>query len=163
MMERVPNPSISQSFGQPAKSKMRFRWKLWLSLASPIMIVAGFILFFLHLQSEYLPLATAAAKHLHEQIEAGEDAQIYSNAAPAFRAALSRDSTFQFLTRVRRKLGKCQYSGPITWQANSTFVVVTYHEKCSNGDADETLKWSIVSSSALLVSMNVSSPALLSD
>jgi hypothetical protein len=136
-------------------------------LALPVFFVGGCSIFFFRASSKYVPIAAAASSHLHEQMARGEDAQIYDNADPAFRAALSRDTSLKFFDRVRRKLGKCEYAKPTSWRANSatngTFVTLAYRAQCSNGDANETLTWRIVDGTALLVGLAVHSPLLLTD
>ena len=165
----MTNPSEStteSNVAYPPTSKP-FRWTLWLTLSSPILFIGGCSIFFFQASSKYLPSAKTASSHLHEQLARGEDAQVYANADPALRTALPNDTAFKFLARVRRKLGKCEYTGPNSWLANSnsdgTFVTLTYHDRCSNGEADETLVWRIVDGNASLVSMNVNSPLLLTD
>ena len=110
---------------------------------------------------------SAAATILHERMERGEDVLIYAEADPGFQSALPRDTALRFLSRVHRKLGKCQYVGPTTWRVNSmptgTFVVVSYHDNCSNGAADENLTWRITSGEPSLLGFNVNSPLLLTD
>ncbi len=166
MFEIDPNLSIRQS-GPFIALKKPFRWRLWLALGSPLLFIGGFVIFFFHLKSEYLPRVTAASDRLHEEREHGEDGQIYFNADEAFRAALPQDTALRYLGRVRRKLGPCQYSGPTTWRVDSntnrTLVMVGYHDQCLNGEADETLTWRVADQSALLVGMNVNSPVLLTD
>ncbi len=80
---------------------------------------------------------------------------------------MSKDIGIKFLRRVRRKLGRCQYLGPTSWSVNASqngaIVVLIYHEKCSNGEGDETLTWRVLGRSAFLVGLSVNSPVLLTD
>jgi hypothetical protein len=125
------------------------------------------VVFIVRVKSRYVPSATAASAHLHEQIEYGGSEQIFSAADAAFKTALPYDVAIKFLARVHRKLGNCQYSGPTTWRVsasqNGTIVVLTYHERCSSGEADETLTWRVVDGLVSLVGLNVNSPILLTD
>jgi hypothetical protein len=43
----------------------------------------------------------------HGQMDRGEYAAIYDNAAKAFQTSATRDQLIGFLTRVNRKMGKC--------------------------------------------------------
>ena len=159
--------SITPGPVPPAVEKRPFRWKLWLTLSSPLLLAGAVIAFLWHVRSEYIPKVNAAAGILHERMEKGEDLLIYSEADPGFQSALPKDTALRFLSRVHRKLGNCQYAGPTTWQVNSTpagtFVLVRYHENCSNGAADENLTWRIVNGSASLYGFNVNSALLLTD
>lgn len=161
------NVSITPGPIPPLVEKRPFRWKLWLTLCSPLLIAGAIAIFLLHVRSEYIPRVDAAASLLHERMERGEDVLIYAEADPGFQSALPRDTALSFLSRVHRKLGKCQYVGPTTWGVNSTpnstFVVIRYHESCSNGAADENLTWRIVNGSPALFGFNVNSPLLLTD
>jgi hypothetical protein len=145
----------------------QIRWRLWLFIASPFLLMGGCSSFFFHARSAYLPAAVAASSHLHEQLARGEEAQIYANADPSFQVALLSATALKFFARIRRKLGSCQYSGPTTWSANTdqsgTYVTVVYHDQCSNGSGDETLRWKLEDDAARLVFINVNSPEMLTD
>lgn len=163
-------PDISLSAhnrGRSPQARRSFRWRLWLALASPFLFVALLVVFLVRVKSKYVPSATTASARLHEQLDHSGYEQIYSAADDAFKTTLSKDMAIKFLARVHRKLGSCQYSGPTTWQVNGsqngTIVVLTYHERCSSGEADETLTWRVVDGSVFLVGLNVNSPILLTD
>ena len=159
-----PHLSLTQSDSLSSGSKP-FRWKLWLTLASPVIFIGGFVIFFFHAKSTYLPMVISASSHLHEQLRLGQEQQIYANADSAFQTAQPSDSTLKFLAGVRRKLGTCRYSGPTNWTVNSnasgTFVTVTYDEQCSNGAANETLTWRITNGATLLTGMHVNSSVFI--
>ncbi len=162
-----PELSITGADAISLRWYRRIRWKLWLFIASPFVFMGGCSLILFHAKSAYLPTAIAASARLHEQLGRGDGAQIYADADPAFRAALTPNTAASFLARVRRKLGTCQYSGPTGWNVNTdssgTFVTVIYRDQCTNGDGDETLRWKIYDGEAHLIAINVNSPLLLTD
>jgi hypothetical protein len=162
-----PGLSITSADTISVPAYKRFRWRLWLFVASPFLFMGACSIIVFHAKSAYLPAAIAASSHLHEQLAHGEDAQIYTNADPSFQNALPAATALRFFARIRRKLGPCQYSGPRTWSANTnssgTLITVVYHERCSNGSGDETLRWKMGDGAVRLVYMNVNSPELLTD
>jgi hypothetical protein len=162
-----PELSITSADRTSVPWHRRFRWRLWLFVASPFLFMGACSVIVFHAKSAYLPAAVAASTHLHEQLRRGEAAQIYADADPAFQASLPLNATLGFLGRVRRKLGVCQYSEPTGWNVNTdssgTFVTPAYHEQCSNGDGDETLRWKIYDRAAHLMAISVNSPLLLTD
>jgi hypothetical protein len=151
--------------------RTRFRWRLWVAAMSPLVFVAACSLFFFHARSTYLPLAEAASARLHWQLEAGQGEEVYRDADTTFQQAMPADVASKFFGRLRRKLGNCQYAGPVGWQINSTpagtFIAVTYRETCSRGAGEELLTWRIgkgaASNLVKLVGMHVNSPVLLTD
>ena len=162
-----PELSITTADTVSVPAYKRIRWRLWLFVASPFLLMGGCSLFFFHARSAYLPAAVAASSHLHEQLARGEDGEIYENADASFQTALPRPTAVKFFARIRRKLGSCQYSGPITWAANTdqsgTFVTIVYHEQCSSGTEMRRLRWKLEDGAAHLVFMNVNSPEMLTD
>jgi hypothetical protein len=162
-----PELSITNADTISVPAYKRIRWRLWLFIASPFLLMGGCSLFFFHARSTYLPAAVEASSQLHEELARGEEAQIYENADLSFQNALPAPTALKFFARIRRKLGVCQYSGPTGWNANAdssgTFVTMTYHEQCSNGSGDETLRWKLDNGSARLVYFNVNSPEMLTD
>ena len=162
-----PGLSITQADIVRVPWHIRFRWRLWLFVASPFLFMGGCSLILFHAKSTYLPSVMEASSLLHEQLARGEIRQIFLSADPAFQAAMPATTTLQFLTRVRRKLGACQYTGPTSWSVNTnssgTFVTVFYHGQCANGAADETLRWKVEAGVAHLMAMHMNSPLLLTD
>ncbi len=162
-----PGLSITTADTISVPAYKRIRWRLWLFIASPFLFMGACSIIVFHAKSAYLPTAITASSHLHEQLAHGEEAQIYANADPSFQTALPVATALKFFARIRRKLGLCQYSGPTTWSANTdqsgTFVTVVYHDQCSNGSGDETLRWKLDNGTARLVYFNVNSPEMLTD
>jgi hypothetical protein len=162
-----PELSITSADEISIPAYKRIRWRLWLFVASPFIVMGGCSLILFHAKSTYMPAAVAASSRLHEELARGQMAQIYADADPAFQAAATANTTLGFLARVRRKLGVCQYSGPTGWNVNTDtsgiFVTVIYRAKCTNGDGDETLRWKFYDGAAHLMAINVNSPLLLTD
>jgi hypothetical protein len=160
-------PIVPGNGASSTPRKKSYRWKLGLTLTSPILLIGACSVYLLHIRSVYFPRVAAASVHLHELIERGDSAEIYSTADAAFQRSFPGDSAAKFLARIRRKLGNCQYSEPTSWSVNSTpagtFVVVSYQEQCTYGDGKETLTWRVRPNSVSLVGMVVDSPALLTD
>lgn len=140
---------------------VRAPWKLWLLITSAVITAAVLVevIFFVRSMSNVLPAVTASSIHFNEQLERGEDEAIYANSDESFRMAWPKDQAFKFFDRLRTKRGRCEYVGPTQWQVNTngagTFVTVTYHQRCSNGEADEKLIWSITGKSVQLDSMDM--------
>jgi hypothetical protein len=138
-----------------------------LTLASPLVLLGGWLIFFHHAQSALLPVAMSASDRFHEEFASGETSRIWTDADEAFRSGQSAETVTKFIARVRRKLGPCHSSEPTGWNwisnANGTFVTVKYTDRCANGSADERLVWRVVDREALLVSIDFASPLLLTD
>ena len=133
----------------------RWRWKLWLALLSPIVLIAIAFAYFKYVQRVYLPVVTASADTFHVRFEHGEDDAIYQDADPALQAAMTADAEHQFFNRIRKKLGPCtSYAGPQRLLArtttNGTFVTTTYKGQCINGAINETFTWRLTGSRATL-------------
>jgi hypothetical protein len=162
-----PGLSITSADTSPVPWHKRMRWRLWLFIASPFLFMGACSIVLFHAKSTYLPTAVAASSRLHERLERGDAGQIYMDADPAFQTAMPANTALGFLARVHRKLGACQYSGPRGWNVNTdssgTYVTVVYHEQCTNGAGDETLRWSIYGGTAHLLAIDVNSPLLLTD
>ena len=114
------------------------RSKVWLAISLPVLILILFV-FVAFLKSRYLPETTAAALRFHDQLQQGQIEQIYSDASPAFKASLPKESAVRILEQIHGKMGHCAYSGPMNWfvstNSRGTFVTTRYRANCSNGEA----------------------------
>src|ERR1043166_2281799 len=89
------------------------RWKIWLALSSPVLLLGLAFGYLKYSQQKYLPIVMAVTNVFHARLAGGEDSLIYREADPAWKAALSEDAEQKFFSRIRRKLGACSYSGPL--------------------------------------------------
>jgi len=136
-------------------SGARWRWKLWLALLSPVVLIIIAFTYLKYVQARYVPVVAASADTFHARFERGEDDAIYQEADPAWQSAMTADAEHQFFNRVRRKLGPCtSYAGPQRLLArtttNGTFVTTTYRGQCTNGALNETFTWRLTGSRATL-------------
>ena len=150
---------------QPDRSKP---WRLWLFLASPIILLMIGLGYCEYGRRTYLPAAVSATDLFHLRLARGEDALIYQEADPAFKARLTEDTEHAFFSRVRRKLGACSYTGPAAWSVTTnhwgTQVRLIYQGRCTNGLVREVLIWRVLDGQkAALMGFSADSSALLTD
>ena len=112
--------------------------------------------------------AEAATQTFHERLDAKAYAEIYADAAPAFRAATSEPVFAGFMARIDRKLGPCRkpVKTPL-WRFNAgtggTTLAQGYRRACANGELEETVTILVADGQARLLRYDANSPLLLTD
>ena len=103
----------------------------------------------------------------HQLMDRGEFGAIYDTAANGFQASLNRDVAVGFLSRVSRKMGKCDTAtvGLAAYRTSlaGTFVTTRASRGCTNGKIEEQFVWTMNRGKATLFGYNANSPALLTD
>ena len=111
--------------------------------------------------------AIRASTVFHLLMDRGEYAAIYDTAARGFQQSISRDVLMRFLSRVSRKVGKCQGAnvgfGGYVANTSGTYVTTTASRTCANGPLSEQFVWLMVGGKAILLQYNANSPLLLTD
>lgn len=110
-------------------------------------------------------LGRAGVTRFHQEMDAGQFDQIYSEAAPAFRGATTHDDFIAFISGAHRKLGDTQDPTEtgfnVYWTTSGTTsgtqVVLSYQTKFQKGTATETFTWRITDGKLALVGYQVNS------
>lgn len=161
------NPiEVLKSF--PPTPKRRPRWRLGLTIVSPVVLALAALSYCGFAKVKYGPIAAVATDTFHRQFTLSQDSLIYSAADKTWTTAIDADTQHRFFARIRRKLGKCSYNGPLSWNANTgstgTYITLIYQAQCANGPMNETFVWRINSGrSATLVAYQANSKLLLPD
>jgi len=107
--------------------------------------------------------ASAAARHFHEQLNAGQYEQIYAEADPAFDVPAKHDRLVKFLGEVHAKLGDAtsEKLTNINLQVNADghFVVGTFSTTFEKGTAREEIVWRRDDNTLRLYRYNINSDA----
>jgi hypothetical protein len=86
-------------------------------------------------KKKFLPLATEAVGQFHSRFRQGQDDLIYDEADAGWWKATDRATSEKFFSRLRRKLGTCEYSWPLGWRVDTnttgTFISLGYQAACS--------------------------------
>lgn len=106
-----------------------------------------------------------AVVQFHNQFNAGQYHQIYSQSDEGFRKATSEADTLAWFEAVRRKLGTVRNSNQTGWHVNATpngtMVTLAFDVEFSEGKATEQFVFHIAGDKALLLNYNVNSPLLI--
>jgi hypothetical protein len=150
------------------ESRPRRRWRLWLTISSPFILICVAIVYYRLAARHYAPAAEAATAIFHQRFHSGQDAAIYSDAGIEWTSGISLESQKAFFGRVRRKLGPCSYRGPLSRfvnvSSNGVVVSLRYRAECSNGPMLEIFTWRVKSDqTSELISYQAMSKLLLSD
>jgi hypothetical protein len=131
-----------------------------------ILISAVLALYGCSLSADYGE-ARKAGDSFHSLVDSGEYAAIYDGASKGFQQSLSRDQLIGFLSRVNRKMGKCEaavitFGGYVTSTSGAS-VTMNSSRVCANGKLTELFVWRIVGGKATLLRYTANSPLLLTD
>lgn len=109
-----------------------------------------------------VPVASAAADHFHEQLDAGSFDAIYAESDRLMKNASSAKSFTLFLSEVHNKLGDFKSAETPGWNdqvtTNGHFVTLIYHSKYERGAADENFVFRIDGGRATLVGYRLTTP-----
>ncbi len=106
-------------------------------------------------------IGRAGVTRFHQEMDAGQFDQIYSEAAPDLRSATTHDDFIAFMSGAHRKLGNTQDPTEtgfnVNWTTSGTQVVLGYQTKFQNAAATETFTWRITNGKLALVGYHVNS------
>ena len=106
-----------------------------------------------------------AVTQFHNQINAAQYHEIYSQSDEGFRKASSEADTVALFEAVRRKLGSVKNSNQVGWHVNATptgtIVSLTYEVEFSEGKGTEQFVFHVSGDRALLFNYSVNSPLLI--
>ena len=109
--------------------------------------------------------AERAVEKFHNQLNAGQFQQIYSESDEAFRKAVTEEQALQLFEAVRKKLGTVQQAKLSGWHVNATTggtaVTLGYDVDFSEGKGTEQFVYNVTGDKALLFNYNVNSPLLI--
>jgi hypothetical protein len=110
-----------------------------------------------------------AVQHLHALLDAGNGAQIVTEADPLFTSETSAAVATQFFRDLHAKFGGVRSSSLNTWIVNqqlatevrATFLRMDYRTQFAVGPATETFTWRIDGDRMLLAGYHIDSAAVL--
>jgi hypothetical protein len=109
--------------------------------------------------------AEKAVEKFHNQLNAGQYHQIYTESDEGFRKGVTEETTTALFDAVRRKLGTVQQAKTTGWHVNAntggTFVTLSYTVDFSEGKAVEQFVYKVSDGKALLFNYNINSPLLI--
>jgi hypothetical protein len=130
--------------------------RLVLSLILFVIICLGSVRF---VKSHYLSMAIAAAAVFHRQLSQHQVLEVYANADEGFRSGATLSSVVERVDGVGKRLGDCNYAGPVAWSVSASprgvYVVTKYRGHCALGSCEETLNWHVVDGTARLASLTI--------
>jgi len=131
-------------------------------------IASGYLLLLMSCSiNQYSSMAQAAADEFHRRLEAKEDDRIFTEATPAFRKAISAETSRGYFARIRRKLGMPRFSQLTNIQVNhtpsGTLIAARFRTTFDRGDAEEIFTWSVQDGSPRLAEYFINSALLLTD
>jgi hypothetical protein len=110
-------------------------------------------------------IAEAAVIQFHNQYNAGQFRQIYTQADETFKKYGSSADFISLLEALSRKLGTMKQSAQSGWHVEATtigtIVTLDYHVEFSKGKGTERFIFRVSGDKALLRNYNVNSPLLL--
>jgi uncharacterized protein DUF4019 len=110
------------------------------------------------------PVSTeVATQDFRARFAHGEFAQVYSSAAPEFRADLDQALFVRAMQKMSRKLGPLQSAKEVAVKKvrnSDDKIVFEYQSQFANGDATERFVWRNDGGQTLLVGYQVNSKAL---
>jgi hypothetical protein len=110
-------------------------------------------------------IAEAAVIKFHNQYNAGQFHEIYSQADEGFKKEVNEPEFTSLLEAVRRKLGNVKQANPARWGINATttgtMATLGYEVEFSEGKGEEQFVFHVSGDKALLYHYNVNSPLLI--
>jgi hypothetical protein len=110
-------------------------------------------------KSRYLSKAIAAAAVFHRELSRHQVLEVYANADEGFRRGVTLGSVTEQIDGVEKRLGDCNYAGPVAWSVSASphgvYVVTKYRGHCALGTCEEILNWHVVNGTARLASLSI--------
>ena len=109
--------------------------------------------------------AEAAVVQFHNQFNAAQFREIYSQTDEEFKKATSEADFVALLEAIHRKLGTVKQASPTGWRMNATpmgtMVTLGYNVEFGEGKGTEEFTYRVNGGKALLLHYNVNSPLLI--
>jgi len=106
-----------------------------------------------------------AVDQFHNQFNAGQYHEIYTQSDEGFRKSTSEADTVALFEAVRRKLGTVKNANQTTWHVNTTptgtVITLAYDVEYSEGKGIEQFVFQVRGDKALLFNYNVNSSLLI--
>jgi hypothetical protein len=106
-----------------------------------------------------------AVVQFHNQFNAGQYHDIYSQTDEGFQKASSEPDTIALFEAIRRKLGTVKNSNQVGWHVNATpmgtMVSLAYEVEFSEGKGTEQFVFRVSGDKASLFNYNINSPVLI--
>jgi hypothetical protein len=101
-----------------------------------------------------LKQAEQAIERFHQQLDAGQSADIYEAASDDLKKAAAHDDLVRFLDEVHRKFGDTKSSSRKSWNVNHTtsgeFITLNYETTFAEGKASEQFLFRVSATDAAL-------------
>ena len=154
---------------QPAKSgSKRPLWIILIVVVGVLVVLGaiglwkGGVVVYRTFHSAWLE-ASAAARHFHEELNAGDYEHIYQEADPAFSAPVKHLQLVAILDKVHATLGNATSEQLTHLNLNvdngNHFVVATFTTTFEKGTAQEEIVWRRDGSALRIYRYNINSPA----
>jgi hypothetical protein len=106
-----------------------------------------------------------AVAQFHDQFNAGQYHDIYSQTDEGFRKGTSESDTLALFDAMHRKLGTVKHTTQTEWHVNATtagtVVTLAYNTEFTEGNATEQFVFYVSGDNARLFHYNVNSPLLI--
>jgi len=110
-------------------------------------------------------MAQKAVVHFHDQLNAENYQQIYSESHTEFQAAINESKAIEYFSAARRKLGKVRSAQLNDWKPNNangrTLIGLFYETRFDEDTAREEFIWAVNGNNAVLFRYNIDSPTLV--
>jgi hypothetical protein len=110
-------------------------------------------------KSRYLSSAVAAAAVFHSELSRHQVVEVYAKADEEFRRGVTFSSLMERIDGVGKRLGDCNYAGPVTWRVSVSprgiYVVTKYRGRCALGTCEEILNWHVLDGTARLAKLSI--------
>jgi len=109
-------------------------------------------------------ISSDAVDRFHQELNAGDYAQIYEDATDEFRRAGSREDLNKFFDNIRQKMGTAGKRNPagfhVNWQNGRLWVDQVFNTQFEKGQGQEYFLWEIRQGQPHLYHYRVDSPNL---
>ena len=179
MQKRVIIGFISLAFGGPALGHI-LGWIFLPNATKSRRVILRiqtnqtiFLAFFLALQFAVVSCSLTKGKEMgeravdqfHNQFNAGQYHEIYTQSDEGFRKSTSEADTVALFEAVHRKLGTVKNANQTNWHVNATptgtLITLVYDVEYSEGKGIEQFVFQVRGDKALLFNYNVNSPLLI--
>ena len=110
-------------------------------------------------------MAQKAVDRFHNQLNAENYQQIYSQSHKEFQDSIGESKAIEYFSAARRKLGKVQGAQLNNWEANNangrTLIALFYQTRFDEDSAREEFIWLVNGNDAVLFRYNIDSPTLV--
>ena len=155
------------SYAGTEKSGSAFKWVLVLILLL-FVLSSGYLLWQCGSGvAEGRSMANASVQHFHDQLNAAQFEQIYTESDARFQSDASKEDILKLFEAVHRKLGNTKSQNLSFWNVNTTtngfFITVVYDTSFERGSAQENFTWVKEGNKLSLVGYHIQSNALITE